>query len=129
MKYAFLLIVILALFAVGCSQTTDRPQQAPINSNGQEVVTTTAADSSGTQTMKVSQSELASHNTEADCWIAYQGNVYDVTGYVPIHPGGAAQIVPLCGTSGQFENAFTMKHGTSKVSVLEKQGVYKGLLE
>jgi hypothetical protein len=37
-------------------------------------------------------------------------------------------LVPLCGTSGKFESAFTSKHGTSKVEVLLQQGVYKGEL-
>jgi len=36
------------------------------------------------------------------------------------------KISPLCGSAGDFESAFTAKHGTSKVGVLESQGVLMG---
>jgi cytochrome b involved in lipid metabolism len=126
MKYILpLLILFLVIFLTGCTDSTPVENDIAITTGGQSNDTTTLPSS---QTLTVSEAELVSHNKETDCWIAYQGNVYDVTDYVPIHPGGAAQIVPLCGTSGKFEDAFTMKHGTSKVSVLEKQGIYKGKL-
>ena len=126
MKYDVLLILILMMFLVGCSQNV-----APSDTNlqGTDLQSISSIDDvAQSQATKISQSELAVHNTEDDCWIAYQGNVYDVTDYVPMHPDGAAQIVPLCGTSDEFEDAFTTKHGTSKVSMLEKQGLYKGRL-
>ncbi|MCX6772897.1 MAG: hypothetical protein NTV88_03965, partial [Candidatus Micrarchaeota archaeon] len=69
----------------------------------------------------ITAAQLAAHNLDTDCWIAYQGKVYDVTSFIPKHPGGEGKIVPLCGTSGQFESTFTAKHGTSKVGVLESQ--------
>lgn len=31
---------------------------------------------------------MAKHNKEEDAWIIIQNKVYDVTGYVEIHPGG-----------------------------------------
>ena len=34
----------------------------------------------------VSAQELARHSTAADCWMAIEGNVYDVTQYIPLHP-------------------------------------------
>ena len=41
-------------------------------------------------------SQIASHNNENDCWIAIHGKVYDVTAFIPMHPGGAA-ILQGCG--------------------------------
>jgi cytochrome b involved in lipid metabolism len=41
--------------------------------------------------------DLAAHATEQDCWIAISGTVYDVTAFIPSHPGGKA-IVQGCGT-------------------------------
>lgn len=38
-------------------------------------------------------SDLSSHNTEFDCWMAIQGKVYNVTAYLPFHPGGKRQLM------------------------------------
>lgn len=43
--------------------------------------------------------DLGKHAREQDCWIAISGTVYDVTSFVPSHPGGAA-ILQACGTDG-----------------------------
>jgi len=75
----------------------------------------------GCKMMGISAAKLASHNTETDCWVAYQGKVYDITGFIPKHKNYQALLVPLCGTSGQFEQKFEAKHGTSKVNVLESE--------
>lgn len=75
---------------------------------------------------KISQSILAEHNSEQDCWISYKGKVYDVTPWLPNHPGGVNAIARNCGTSTQFEQAFEKKHGTSKAGMLIKVAVYKG---
>jgi cytochrome b involved in lipid metabolism len=78
---------------------------------------------------KVTQTELALHNTQDDCWISYKKDVFDITSYLPKHPGSAAAITPYCGTSSDFESAFEGKHGTSQVEKLIREGTYKGELE
>ena len=75
---------------------------------------------------KISLSDLARHNKEIDCWVGYDGKVYDITSFLPGHPGSAGAIIPYCGTSKEFADAFTKKHGTSKVSKLMKVGVLIG---
>lgn len=37
------------------------------------------------------------HNTEEDCWIIIDGKVYDVTEYIPEHPGGVGKIMEWAG--------------------------------
>ncbi|KAH8581924.1 cytochrome b5-like heme steroid binding domain-containing [Cryptosporidium sp. chipmunk genotype I] len=36
----------------------------------------------------VTREELKAHNSQEDCWISYQGKVYDITKYLEFHPGG-----------------------------------------
>ena len=78
---------------------------------------------------KVSSSGLSSHNSKENCWIAYEGKVYDITSWLPRHPGSAEAIAPFCGTSSEFQAAFTGQHGTSQVKKLMEEGIYKGDLQ
>ncbi|EER08178.1 cytochrome b5 isoform 1, putative, partial [Perkinsus marinus ATCC 50983] len=32
--------------------------------------------------------EVATHNSESDCWVIIGDEVYDVTEFLPDHPGG-----------------------------------------
>ncbi|KAK6360813.1 hypothetical protein TWF730_006935 [Orbilia blumenaviensis] len=41
--------------------------------------------------------EVAKHNTPESCWVILYGNVYDVTDFLPSHPGGAKIILQLAG--------------------------------
>ncbi|MFA5763891.1 MAG: cytochrome b5-like heme/steroid binding domain-containing protein [archaeon] len=39
---------------------------------------------------------VAQHSTASDCWTAINGNVYDLTSFIPGHPGGSI-IATACG--------------------------------
>ncbi len=41
---------------------------------------------------------IARHTTNTDCWIVVDGVIYDVTEYIPLHPGGSETILNTCGT-------------------------------
>lgn len=41
--------------------------------------------------------EVARHGAENDCWMAIDGQVYDLTGYLPEHPSKPSIILPWCG--------------------------------
>lgn len=77
----------------------------------------------------VTSSELITHNSQSDCWVAYDGKVYDITSFLPNHPGGIDRILPYCGTADEFQNAFTKQHGISKVKMLMTVGVLMGDFE
>lgn len=61
------------------------------------------------ETNGITLSEVAQHYTRETCWVAINGSVYDLTSWIPNHPGGEAAILGLCGKDGT--NAFTKKHG------------------
>jgi cytochrome b involved in lipid metabolism len=44
----------------------------------------------------LSLTEVATHNTAADCWVVIASKVYDVTRYISAHPGGSV-ILEGCG--------------------------------
>jgi cytochrome b involved in lipid metabolism len=76
-------------------------------------------------TNKVNLNQIGSHNSESDCWVVFRGKVYDITSYLPRHPGSAGKIIPYCGNDG-FEEAFVKKHGETKVNMLMKIGTFIG---
>ncbi len=53
--------------------------------------------------------EVAVHNSETSCWSVISGSVYDLTSYVPKHPGGERNILKICGKDGTA--AFSGQHG------------------
>ena len=47
--------------------------------------------------MTYTRAEVQKHNTKDDCWLVYKNGVYDVTKYVPLHPGGESNITGFGG--------------------------------
>ncbi len=81
---------------------------APVSDNQiTTTATTTAASSNGVITMAT----IASHNSQADCWSAINGNAYNLTSWIAKHPGGEGAILSLCGKDGSA--AFNGKHGAN----------------
>jgi len=52
--------------------------------------------------------EVAKHNTEKDCWVVVNGQVLNVTKFLPDHPGGAKAILLFAGKDASEE--FNMLH-------------------
>lgn len=57
-----------------------------------------------------SLADVAKHGTESDCWAAINGGVYNLTTWIPRHPGGKQAIIGLCGKDGSA--AFNDQHGS-----------------
>jgi cytochrome b involved in lipid metabolism len=131
--YIAILMVLIIGVVAGCSQTAKPTGTTTTNNNqgGQVNTPGTMMNNQGgmMQDTGISASQLAQHNSASNCWVAYNGKVYDITKFLPIHPGGAGRITPYCGTSTQFEQAFTRQHGTSQVGRLMQQGKYMGDLQ
>lgn len=75
-------------------QTT--PTKSPTN--------TTTQTSAKTYTL----ADIAKHANASSCYTAVRGTVYDLTNFITKHPGGAENILKICGKDGT--SAFTRKH-------------------
>jgi cytochrome b involved in lipid metabolism len=96
MKKTFLLLTFffLLLFLPACSTA-----KAP-------VVQTSAA------TPALTMAVVAMHNTADDCWLVINNNIYNVTDFIPNHPGGDQHIIDYCGKDAT--TAFETKGGSGK---------------
>lgn len=99
------------------------------NVKSTEQITSAAVQTNSADVKTVLTTDLATHNTMQSCWVAYDGKVYDITAFLPKHKGSAEAIIPYCGTASEFEAAFVNQHGTRKVSLLMKVGVFIGDFE
>ncbi|KAF9924615.1 hypothetical protein FBU30_005438 [Linnemannia zychae] len=63
----------------------------------------------------ITAAEVAKHNTPEDCWVIVNGQVLDVTKFLPDHPGGKKAILIFAGRDATEE--FNMLH---KPDVVEK---------
>ncbi len=62
--------------------------------------------------------ELAKHDSAQNCWLLIAGKIYDVTTFLPDHPGEARTILPTCGTDAT--QAFADRGGTGTHSNIAK---------
>jgi Cytochrome b5-like Heme/Steroid binding domain/Bacterial Ig-like domain (group 2) len=75
-----------------------------------------ASGVAGAQTTTYTLADVATHATASDCWMVLNtSEVYNVTAYIPMHPGGSA-MVPYCGKDGT--SAFNaVGHSSSAVAL------------
>lgn len=57
----------------------------------------------------ITLTEIAKHNSRTSCWSAVNGNVYDLTSWIPNHPGGEKAILSMCGVDGSA--GYNGQHG------------------
>lgn len=61
----------------------------------------------------ITMAEVRTHADASSCYSVIDGAVYDLTAYIPKHPGGKGEILAICGTDGS--SAFSGQHeGESK---------------
>ena len=56
----------------------------------------------------ITMDELAKHNTAEDAWVLIDGVVYNVTKFLPLHPGGRQVLLSSCGRDATED--FKMMH-------------------
>jgi len=85
------IIVIGGIFLLGRSNNSTSSNQATQPDNHQSSGQTTES-----QNDKLTREEVATHKTAEDCWTIIDGSVYNLTSYIPNHPGGS-EILRACG--------------------------------
>jgi len=95
----FFVFYPLVFLLTACTQTFD--QNAMVNSNP----STTISSDSANEIKIFAKEEITTHNTQNDCWLIIHDQVYDITSFIDVHPGGKA-IIQGCGKDATtlFEN-------------------------
>lgn len=60
-------------------------------------------DSNDTQRVKLNGADVAKHNSRDSCWVIIHGRAYDVTDFLPEHPGGPKIILKYAGKDATEE--------------------------
>lgn len=86
----------------------------------------TASPEAMTEAMSYTMADVEANATEESCYTAVDGKVYDLTAWIEKHPGGAANILRICGIDGT--TAFTGKHGGNAQAMAQIENYYIGEL-
>lgn len=73
---------------------------------------TSASPSASPAASSYTMADVRQHNSQSSCWSAIDGNVYDLTKWIPRHPGGQRDILRLCGVDGT--RTFRDEHGSQR---------------
>jgi L-lactate dehydrogenase (cytochrome) len=76
---------------------------------------------------QISVSEISSHNKDTDCWIVVDGQVWDITKFVPDHPGGPGIIYKYAGRDAS--QAYNEVHSPSIIKNNLPQEALKGTID
>ena len=126
MKKIYFITFLLSAVLAGCGNNTTEP-----TANQPNMGQANAAASPTTDVKTYSAEELALHNTEQDCWLLIDGKIYDVTEFIPSHPGGQA-ILQGCGKDATtFFESRPMGSGTphSEQARIRRENYYIGDLK
>ena len=102
--------------------TSSKTSVAPVTTATQSTPSDTKTPSTQTTVPKTTTTEtsptslytmatVATHSTKSSCWSVINDNVYDLTKYIPVHPGGQSRIINICGRDGSA--LFNDQHGRS----------------
>jgi cytochrome b involved in lipid metabolism len=90
-------LVIIAGFGFWQLTQSEDPIEETRETIAQTETESAAPETTEQQTYTLAK--VAEHSSESDCWTIIDGNVYDITSYVPRHPGGD-EILRACGADG-----------------------------
>ncbi|MGB4325337.1 MAG: cytochrome b5-like heme/steroid binding domain-containing protein [Candidatus Nanopelagicales bacterium] len=78
-------------------------------------VAPTAVIAAPNTTKTITIKKVKKNATAVSCWSVVNGKVYNLTGWINKHPGGASRIIAMCGKDAT--RAFTQQHmGNTRVA-------------
>lgn len=119
-RYISIVVGLLLVLGVGSIVYTTKKspvlpvESAPVTTKTVSTATTPASVQPATQTSQsggITLAQIATHNSRTSCWSAVNGGVYDLTSWIPNHPGGEGAILSLCGIDGS--DRYNGQHGDS----------------
>lgn len=134
-KSLLLVILSIAFIGAGCSKATNAPANISIVTPSvvednsiipAEVVVTETITQPITEVKPIinvppvvqpvvivyNNGEVAKHNSVTDCWVIIESKIYNVTSFIPNHPGGPEKIIRNCGKDAT--SIFNLKHSPDK---------------
>lgn len=99
---SIIFVAVLALIGFGAYFLISSSEDETSNANNAESTSQATApteDEITQEQVTISAEEVAQKNSAQECWTIIDGSVYDITSYVPRHPGGD-EILLACGTDG-----------------------------
>lgn len=138
-KIVFLTLIISFLL-VGCADTesnlppADDDTEVIVMEEDEEITGDDSDDDADTtpkelpeeeNSMGINKAELSIHNAPEDCWIVYEGKVYDYSD-APRHPSMDKTIYAHCGKTTGFEEGAKARHGRSSAERVSNYGPYIG---
>jgi cytochrome b involved in lipid metabolism len=94
-KIIFIVLLVVAIGGVGAFVL----MRGSDNDGTMNEQITAPTEQQTEQIRQITANEVAQHTTKTDCWTIINGKVYDITSYIPRHPGGG-NILSACGTDG-----------------------------
>lgn len=102
MKKTILTIAAASLLLASCSLIQEKPTppapapkleettQAPTTDTAMEKKVAPSTETPTTTAKSYTATEVAAHADSTSCWLILDNKVYDVTTFIPKHPGGEA---------------------------------------
>ncbi len=91
-----LLVLIGIIILVVIGMWAFIPNQTSSELKSQSTTVQKQINPTSTMETSYSLSEVAMHNSATNCWLVIEQNVYNVTDFIPQHPGGE-EILKGCG--------------------------------
>lgn len=122
-------VLIILVGGIVFWQKSFTPTYTPVQQTNY-ATTTDASATTTSESMRprgLTSAEVALHASRDSCWATINGNVYDLTSWIPQHPGGEQAILQLCGTDGTEK--FNRQHGKSSKVVVVLSGFKIGIAQ